>query len=227
MIEWLKGVLDKQGVEFSFKWGDDMGLDGWLSEFENRMIDANANAVNKGSWDDNRPDTDAFSLIVEELGEALKANRHGNPPSDKIPEFDNESEELGDAIIRIWDTCEMREYNLVGGMKAIADENGEGLVVSADWANGFNSLAQMFTESNMIGSATSFATDIGNAVVLLTETWKAYLDVHDSDEMGKLYAEVVCFIMAMGAKHRLNIAEAIDAKMTYNLTRPHKHGKAF
>lgn len=227
VTEWLKDVFGKQDLEFSFKWGDDMGLDGWLSEFENRMIDANANAVNKGFWDDNRPDTDAFSLIVRELTEALEYNRDGNPPSDKIPDFDGESEELGDAIIRIWDTCEMREYDLIGGMEAIIDKNGEGVVVDGDWADGFGQLSKAFSYSDMIGDSTSFASDIGEAIVLLSETWKAYLDVHTPEQMGELYATVVCFIMAMGAKHGLRIAEAIDAKMEYNKNRPYKHGKAF
>lgn len=38
-----------------------------------------------------------------ELSEALESLRHGNPPSDHIPEFSGVEEELADCIIRIMD----------------------------------------------------------------------------------------------------------------------------
>jgi NTP pyrophosphatase (non-canonical NTP hydrolase) len=42
------------------------------------------------------------------------------------------------------------------------------------------------------------------------------------------FADVIIRIMDLAGMHRLNVAEAIIAKMNYNKTRPYKHGgKAF
>ena len=42
-----------------------------------------------------------IALIFTELSEALESFRHGDPPSDHIPEFTGSEEEFADAIIRI------------------------------------------------------------------------------------------------------------------------------
>jgi NTP pyrophosphatase (non-canonical NTP hydrolase) len=44
-----------------------------------------------------------LALITSEIGEAVDAVRHGNPPSDHIPEYDGLSEELADVLIRCFD----------------------------------------------------------------------------------------------------------------------------
>lgn len=42
-------------------------------------------------------------LMHSEISEALEAYRHGNGPSDHIPEFSGVEEELADLVIRVMD----------------------------------------------------------------------------------------------------------------------------
>lgn len=60
-------------------------------------------AVEKGWWEKERNDAEMICLMHSELSEALEGLRHGNGPSDHIPEFSAVEEELADVIIRIMD----------------------------------------------------------------------------------------------------------------------------
>jgi NTP pyrophosphatase (non-canonical NTP hydrolase) len=55
-------------------------------------------------------------LIVSELGEALEAIRHGNPPDNHIPKFSGLEAELADAVIRIMDLAETHSLDLAGAI---------------------------------------------------------------------------------------------------------------
>lgn len=50
-----------------------------------------------------RNTAEAIALIHSELSEALEGDRHGNPPSEHIPEFSALEEELADVVIRALD----------------------------------------------------------------------------------------------------------------------------
>ena len=69
-------------------------------------------AKEKGWWDEERNDAEMIALMHSELSEALEGMRHGNPPSEKIPDFTAVEEELADVVIRLMDFCEVRGHRI-------------------------------------------------------------------------------------------------------------------
>ncbi len=102
-----------------------------LSEEKNDFIhsfhlvahEANENAKSKGFWDNDRDDAVAIALMHSELSEALESHRHGDPPSDKIPEFTGKEEEFADVIIRIMDTAQQRGLRIPEALLAKMEYN--------------------------------------------------------------------------------------------------------
>jgi NTP pyrophosphatase (non-canonical NTP hydrolase) len=69
-------------------------------------------AKDKGFWDKERNDGEMIALMHSELSEALEGLRHGNPPSEHIPDYDAIEEELADLVIRVMDFASGRRILL-------------------------------------------------------------------------------------------------------------------
>jgi NTP pyrophosphatase (non-canonical NTP hydrolase) len=74
--------------------------------------DIHNTAQSKGWWENDRNDGELIALMHAELSEGLEGLRHGNPPSEHIPEFTAIEEELADVIIRALDMSHARDYRI-------------------------------------------------------------------------------------------------------------------
>ena len=83
-----------------------------MGQISDLAVRAAENAVAHGWWDEERETGTLIALMHSELSEALEYDRHGNPPSDHIPEFSGIEEELADVIIRILDLAGSRRYRI-------------------------------------------------------------------------------------------------------------------
>lgn len=75
-------------------------------------------AKNKGWWDNERSEGELVALMHSELSEALEGMRHGNPPDDKVPEYNAVEAELADTIIRIMDMARHHGYRVAEALIA-------------------------------------------------------------------------------------------------------------
>lgn len=77
----------------------------FISGWQSQQAEVRRVNVANGWWQEGktRNKSELIMLMVTELAEAVEALRHGNPPSDHVPQFSGEVEELADAVIRIMD----------------------------------------------------------------------------------------------------------------------------
>ena len=83
-----------------------------IAVIDELQAEAHKTSVEHGWCEEPRNDLECMMLVVTEIGEAGEAFRDGNPMSNKIAPFSCEEEELADVLIRIFDLCEHRGFEL-------------------------------------------------------------------------------------------------------------------
>ena len=111
----------RQDVQEALRYG---GAEAFTAAFTSMANDVHLVACDKGFWHGGQRNFgEAVALMHSELSEALEADRNGNPPNDKIPEFDGVTAELADTVIRIMDWVGSTQQPLAEAIVAKAQYN--------------------------------------------------------------------------------------------------------
>lgn len=79
--------------------------------------------IANGWWQADRNRAELIALMHSELSEALEARRAGNPPDKHLPQFDSETVELADVVIRIMDYAAAYNLAIAPAIEAKTDYN--------------------------------------------------------------------------------------------------------
>lgn len=111
-------------------WWDVQGSDDWIKKEYNGEQDRwiftqedMKSAYEAGQKNPPPNIAEKLFLVISEIVEAGEALRNGNPMSDKIPEFTNFEEEIGDAGIRIKDLVKFLKLRAAEAELAKAEYN--------------------------------------------------------------------------------------------------------
>lgn len=94
-----------------------------VTEFNRVAKIHHAIMVEKGFWKKPRENGTLIALCHSELSEAMEADRHGDPPDDKVPEFTGMEAEFADTILRIMDIAVGRNLKVIEALVAKLEYN--------------------------------------------------------------------------------------------------------
>lgn len=175
-----------------------------MIDYKELQSEIRAWAINKGWLDidaDPRPLNELLMLIVTEVAESVEAHRAGDPPCtrDGMEHLSHMAEELADVTIRL---------------VQMADEWG--ITVAGSMTPYFEGVVGM-TPLQMHWGIVRCAINFEEAA---EGSFKAMQSVEV--EMMRLLGAVEYVAHTLD----VNLKEAVELKMAFNWTRPHKHNKA-
>ena len=199
-------------------------------DFDNMAQDAHATAKNKGWWgpDKDNPErrsvSDQTNNFHAELSEAWEEWRDGRGIRTVYESEGGKPEgfpvELADLLIRLGDTSARYDFRVNSSIR-IAVRHTRGV-------------AYISTDSDS-QDVSDFVAAMHKALAILWQNMKA-LHVNPSAERTSLgnielrrsassaLALCVITVLSLCERAEIDIGEAIERKMAYNTTRPHRHG---
>jgi hypothetical protein len=175
------------------------------------IIDAHTNSVEKGWWPEGevRDEQEMFALMHSEVSEATEAARDGKLSMYFLDSGKPEGYivELADTAIRAADFLGKRGYKCT-----VSEEEAKELVLDVSDMK-FSPIA-MCNRMHVGIAKASEAPEKNHPMV--------HMGVDMDKDTGVEGVMWGCYIVAKMLG--LNLDEAIDKKMAYNKTRPHRHG---
>ncbi len=195
-----------------------------LTQLNQLRDQIHANAVAKGFYEEIHPDEHYLALIIEEIGETITADRKGQRANTEAfreeMERGNEiettykmyikgslEEELSDIAIRLLDFAGHKGIDLT-----LPEQSKEQYLETKKGR--FQEFVRDYNEEGFASLMFGFAMSLSDIIT--------YEEIGD-ETLGNM------LVFLEGTAHAIgfDLLYHIKAKMQYNETRPHKHGKAY
>lgn len=170
-----------------------------------------SNSASKGFWDEgqSRSKGEMVMLMVSELSEALEADRADHRTLDLDASWMESSN----------DPSHLYEEHFPERIKnTVEDEIADVFIRVLDYIHGWG--LRYVEREYRKGSTGNFGHD------LLRITYYMIQAFHE-EPGGKDWGYVIASIKSFCQWHKIDLEKHVAWKMTYNSTRPHKHGKKY
>lgn len=170
---------------------------------------AYSTSVSKG-WHDKPIELGTeLALIHTEVTEAFDAYvLSTTSPEEKVNHY---AEELADVIIRTFDSCGKRNFNLNKHASLLIGEvTLEGIYSMSPW------------EENL--RTETFLLQLHSKVSHIMETFRRASEEELDDQLAKGFADLVVFTIGYSKNVGIPVIEELSKKMEKNKNRPFKHG---